>query len=130
MAAITRDELKTIFRFGIHIARIDGNFDAFEKRVLKRFADTIGLTPADRTELLKGEASLATGLRGLQSADAKNLLVKALCAIAHADGKANKEELEFIQKVLTKFSDSVFIDAREEWGRYEDEVVKILQGNK
>lgn len=130
MGAISRDELKTIIRFGIHIARIDGNFDAFEKRVLKRFADTMGLTQPERDELLKGEASLATGLKALQTKEAKNLLLKSLCAIAHADGTANKEELEFIQKVIGKISDSVFVDAREEWGRYEDEVVKIIQANK
>jgi tellurite resistance protein len=130
MAAISRDELKTIIRFGIHIARIDGDFAAFEKRVLRRFADTMGLTQPDRDELLKGEASLATGLKSLHSADAKNLLIKTLCAIAHSDGTANKEELEFIEKVISKFSDSVFVYPREEWGQYEDEVVKILQANK
>lgn len=130
MAAISRDDLRTIIRFGIHIARIDGNFDAFEKKVLRRFADTMGLSAADRDELLKGEASLATGLKSLHTKDSKNLLVKTLCAIAHADGTANKDELDFIQRVISKLGESVFVDAREEWGRYEDEVVKILQASK
>ena len=130
MAAISRDDLRTIIRFGIHIARIDGNFDAFEKKVLRRFADTMGLSEDDRAELLKGEASLATGLRSLANKDSKNLLVKALCAIAHADGKANKDEIDFIQRVISKLGEAVFVDSREEWGRYEEEVVKILQASK
>lgn len=130
MAAISRDELKTIIRFAVHIARIDGSVDAFEKKVLRRIADTMGLTPQDRTALLQGEASLASGLKSLHSSDAKNLLVKTLCAIAHADGTANKNELEFIQKVVAKFSDSVFVYPREEWGQYEDEVVRIIEANK
>jgi tellurite resistance protein len=122
--------LKTIIRFGIHLARIDNDFAAFEKKILRRFSDTMGLTQADRDELLKGEASLATGLKGLASKESKNLLVKTLCAIAHADGTANKEELDFIQKVIAKFSDSVFVYPREEWGMYEEEVVKIIEANK
>lgn len=130
MAAISRDELKTIIRFAVHIARIDGSVDAFEKKVLRRIADTMGLTPQDRAALLQGEASLASGLKSLHSSDAKNLLVKTLCAIAHADGTANKNELEFVQKVVAKFSDSVFVYPREEWGQYEDEVVRIIEANK
>ncbi len=130
MAAISRMDLKTIIRFGIHLARIDNDFADFEKKILKRFADTMGLTQAEREQLLKGEASLATGLKGMSSSDAKNLLIKTLCAIAHSDGTANKEELEFIQKVITKFSDSVFVYPREEWGMYEEEVIKILEANK
>jgi tellurite resistance protein len=122
--------LKTIIRFAVHIARIDGSVDAFEKKVLRRIADTMGLTAQDRAALLQGEASLATGLKSLHSSDAKNLLVKTLCAIAHADGTANKNELEFIQKVVAKFSDSVFVYPREEWGQYEDEVMGIIQANK
>ncbi len=130
MAAISRTDLKTIIRFGIHIARIDNDFAAFEKKILKRFSDTMGLTQAERDELLKGEASLATGLKGMTSAGAHNLLIKTLCAIAHADGTANKEELDFIQRVIAKFNESVFVYPREEWGMYEEEVIKILEANK
>lgn len=34
MSEMTRDDMKTILLFGIHLAKIDGNFDVWEKKVL------------------------------------------------------------------------------------------------
>jgi tellurite resistance protein len=126
MAAITRQDLRTILRFGIHIARVDNEFVTLEKKMLERIADSIGLTPQERQEIIQGEASLAEGLKRLSSHAARDLLVKTLCAVSHADGKATPEELEFINKVIEKLGESVFVYPREEWGRYEKEVIDIL----
>jgi hypothetical protein len=32
--------------------------------------------------------------------------------------------------VIAKFNESVFVYPREEWGMYEEEVIKILEANK
>jgi tellurite resistance protein len=130
MAAISRQDLLIILRFGAHVARVDREFAPLERNLLKRMSDAIHLTEQEKKELANGEASLASGLQGLSCHDAKNLLVKTLCAVAHSDGKATPEELEFIEKVISKFSDSVFVYPREEWGKYEDEVLGILNGLK
>jgi len=126
MADITRQDLLTILRFGIHVARVDSDFSPLERTLLKRLSDTIKLTAPEQKDLANGDASLATGLQKLSGHDAQNLLVKTLCAVAHSDGKATPEELEFIEKVIGKLSDTVFVYPREEWGMYEDEVLQIL----
>jgi tellurite resistance protein len=126
MSAINRQDLKTILVFATHVAKVDNDFVTQEKELLHKFAEAIHLTPDERGELLKREASLADGLNHLSSNDAKQLLVKTLCAVAHADGKAIKPEMDFIQKVIEHFGSSVFVLPREDWGKYEVEVLKIL----
>lgn len=126
MAAINRQDLKTILLFATHVAKVDNEFALQEKELLQKFAEAIKLTPQERTELLKQEASLSEGLNHLSSKDAKQLLVKTLCAVSHSDGKAVKAEIDFIQKVIEHFGDSVFVLPRDEWGKYEAEVLKTL----
>jgi tellurite resistance protein len=127
MATITRQDLKTILLFSIHVAKVDNEFVAEEKALLQKIADTIKLTPEERAELLRTEASLASGLNQLSSNEAKQLLVKTLCAVSNSDGKAVKSELDFIHRVIEHFGDSVFVLPREDWGKYEDEVMKTLE---
>jgi uncharacterized tellurite resistance protein B-like protein len=126
MAAINRQDLKTILLFATHVAKVDNEFVMQEKELLQKFAEAIKLTPQERNELLKQEASLSEGLNHLSSKDAKQLLVKTLCAVSFSDGKAVKAEIDFIQKVIEHFGDSVFVLPREEWGKYEAEVLKTL----
>jgi len=126
MSAITRQDLTTILLFGIHIAKIDDNFDVWEKRILKRFADRMHLSDAERAELLHQEISLGRELRNLSSKDALTLLVKTLCAVSYVDGKANDEELQFIERVVSASGEPVMLMPREEWGVYEEEVFHTL----
>jgi tellurite resistance protein len=126
MAAITRQDLKTILLFATHVAKVDNEFVTQEKELLHKMADAIKLTQDERTALLTQEASLNTGLNQLSSKEAQQLLVKTLCAVSNSDGRAVKSEIEFIQKVIEHFGDAVFVLPREEWGTYEVEVMKVL----
>jgi tellurite resistance protein len=126
MAAITRQDLKTILLFATHVAKVDNEFVLQEKEMLHKIAEAIKLTAEERAELLKREASLSSGLNHLSSNEAKQLLVKTLCAVSHSDGKAVKPEIDFIEKVIEHFEGSVFVLPREEWGKYETEVMKTL----
>ena len=130
MAKISRNELKTILMFGVHIAKLDSKFDVWERKILARFATAIRLTDQERGALAKERISLIRGLNSLQSDDARNLLVKVLCAVAHVDGKASESELEFIEKVVVKLKGQVFILPREDWGRYENEVFTTIEANE
>jgi len=126
MATISRDELMTILMFGVHIAKLDRNFDVWERKILSRFAAAMHLSEKERGALAHQRTSLIKGLQSLESDDARNLLVKLLCAVAHVDGMASETELEFIEKVVVKLKGQVFILPREEWGRYEKEVFTTL----
>lgn len=126
MTAINRQDLMTILLFATHVAKVDNEFVVEEKALLQKIADAIHLKAEERAELLKQEASLASGLNHLSSNEAKQLLVKTLCAVSNSDGKAVKSELDFIHKVIEKFGDSVFVLPREEWGKYEAEVMSAL----
>jgi tellurite resistance protein len=126
MAAITRQDLKTILLFATHVAKVDNEFVVQEKELLHKIAEAIKLTPEERAQLLKQEASLAGGLNQLSGNEAKQLLVKTLCAVSNSDGRAVKSEFDFIQKVVEHFGDAVFVLPREEWGTYEAEVMKVL----
>jgi len=108
------------------VAKVDNEFVHEEKEFLAKIAEAIKLTPQERTEMIGKEASLSGGLSSLSSKEAKQLLVKTLCAVSHSDGKAVKAEIDFIQRVIEHFGDSVFVLPREEWGTYEKEVLKIL----
>jgi tellurite resistance protein len=128
MTAINRQDLMTILLFATHVAKVDNEFVLEEKALLQKIAEAIQLNAAERAALLKQEASLASGLNHLSSNEAKQLLVKTLCAVSNSDGKAVKAELDFIHKVIEKFGDSVFVLPREEWGKYEVEVMTTLAG--
>ncbi|MDH4248122.1 MAG: TerB family tellurite resistance protein [Deltaproteobacteria bacterium] len=127
MVKLSREELKVILLFGIHIARIDGEIAPFERKMLARFADAMKLTPEDRGSLLTHKFSLAEGLRALQNTDAKQLLLKTLCAVAHCDGDTAEVEVDFINKVTEKMTTPVFILPRAEWGVYEEEVFQAIK---
>ena len=108
MGSITRQDLKTILLFGVHIAKIDDDFAPFEKKILKRFSDEMGLTEEERIDLIVQEVSLGKGLMSLSSDSAKHLLVKTLCAVSFVDGAADKTELDFIEKVINTIGGAFF----------------------
>jgi hypothetical protein len=84
------------------------------------------LSDSERKHLGKERFSLGKGLHQLQSDEARQLLVKLMCAVSFVDGSASDDELEFIERVLTRLKSQVFILPRDEWGRYEKEVFSAL----
>jgi tellurite resistance protein len=126
MSNMTRDDLKTILQFGIHIAKIDNDFAVWEKKLLARFAEAMKLTEAEKQEMVDRQVSLSRGLQSLSSQDARALLLKTLCAVSHSDGEEHPAEMEFIQKVIEKLGGQIFILAKAEWGSYEQEVLQAL----
>lgn len=124
--SLTRDNLKTILQFGIHIAKVDGEFVVWEKQVLARFAEAMRLTDAERAQMVGQELSLASGLNSLTDQDARQLLVKTLCAVAHSDGVSHPSELDFINKVIQQIGSQLFVLPKDEWGSYEQEVMDAI----
>lgn len=129
MSELTREDLKTILLFGIHIAKVDGEFDVWEKKILARFADAMGLTDAEKEQMTHQKISLAGGLKQLSGQRAKTLLWKTLCAVSHSDGETHETEVDFIHKVLDKVGGQIFLHAVKDWGAYEQEVLDELQDN-
>lgn len=127
MSVISREDLRTILMFGVHIGKVDDTFDVWEKQILKRFADAINLSQEERGDIAEQEISLRHGLDSLSSAEARNLLIKTLCAVSYADGNTHPRELEFIEKVITRAGATVMVLPREEWGLYEKEIFDDLQ---
>jgi tellurite resistance protein len=126
MSDLNRDDLKIILLFGIHLAKIDGDFAVWEKKILARFADAMKLTEREKSEMVHQEISLSQGLRRLSGQGAKSLLVKTLCAVSHSDGDTHPNEVDFIHKVVERLETQVFILPQGEWGTYEDEVITEL----
>lgn len=126
MSDLTRHDLTTILQFGIHIAKIDGDFAVWEKKVLARFADAMHLTEDEKAEMVQQTISLSHGLDSLSGQEARQLLVKTLCAVAHSDGVPHEAELGFITKVMQRLGGQLFILSKDEWGSYEKEVLDAI----
>jgi tellurite resistance protein len=126
MSSLTREDLKTALRFGVHIAKIDGDFAVWEKKVLARFADAMLLSEEERADMVTQNLSLAVGLEALSGQEAKHLLIKTLCAVAHSDGIPHETEIDFIHKVIDRLGGQTFVLSKEEWGLYEQEVLDII----
>ena len=58
--------------------------------------------------------------------DARQLLLKTLCAVAHSDGATHPAELEFINKVIQQLGGQLFVLSKDEWGTYEKEVLDTI----
>lgn len=124
--SVTRGDLKTILQFGIHIAKVDGDFAVWEKQVLARFAAAMHLTEEEKAQMAGQDLSLARGLSSITGQEARQLLLKTLCAVAHSDGQAHPAELEFINKVIQQLGGQLFVLSKDEWGSYEQEVLDAI----
>jgi tellurite resistance protein len=124
MSAISRDDLKIILRFGVHVGKVDSNLVAWEKRLLGRLTQAMQLSEAEKTVMVDKELSLRQGLAALSGTEAQTLLLKTLCAVAHSDGVTHEREVGFISRVLERLGSQVFLLPKEEWGEYESEVVE------
>lgn len=123
MSAISKNDLKTILTFAIHLAKVDDEFHLMEKKVLRRMSEAIGLSDDERQAMVDRDVSLSSGLDSLSSEPARDLLMKFLCVVSFVDGHTSPEEVSFIEKVLAKFGgESIFLLPKEEWGGYEEEV--------
>lgn len=127
MSNVTRQDLKTILLCAIHLAKVDNEFHLMEKKILRRFSEAMGLQLDEREELVAMSGSLAEDLDSLSSNDAKELLLKTLCAVSYVDGRTSPEEIEFIQKALVRLGIDYPIPPKEDWGIYEDEVFRELE---
>lgn len=127
MSDITRQDLKAILLCAIHLAKVDNDFSLMEKKLLRRFADTIGLKESEREELVAMGGSLASDVDSLSSKSAMELLIKTLCAVSFVDGRTDPEEIEFIEKVLVRTRIDYPIPPKEDWGIYEEEVFKEIR---
>ena len=122
MSALSREELKTILHFGVHLAKLDDDFSVWERELLAHFATCMKLTEAEKHSLMNEKFSLGKGLRSLKSDGAETLLIKTLCAVAHVDGEATGVEVEFVERVVVQLKGQAFLLSRNEWGQYVDEV--------
>lgn len=127
MSDVTRQDLKTILLCSIHLAKVDNDFSLLEKKLLRRFADTIGLEKEEREELVAMGGSLAGDVDSLSSTDAMVLLLKTLCAVSFVDGTTGPEEIEFIEKVLVRTGVDFPLPPKEQWEIYEGEVFEDLK---
>jgi len=126
MADLTRDDLKTILVFALHVARVDDNLAGIEKTILGRYIEVTHLDENERRELAQQSHSLSHDIDGLSGPDAGSLLVKTICAVAHADGIKHAMEDSFIRKVNAQLGNVVPLPPFDEWGDFADEVLAIL----
>ena len=124
--SISRQDLKTILVFAIHLAKVDSEFTLQEKKVLKRYSEAIGLQEEEREELVGLGGSLSEDAAALSSDDAKELLLKTLCAVSFVDGNTSSDEVEFIQKVQLKLGIDYPLPVKADWGGFEEEVFATL----
>ncbi len=124
---VTMSDLRNILMIGIHLAKVDKDFDWEEARILNKINDIIQLTKEEKQELLHEGFNVMEGLDALVTAKARTLLVKFLCAIAHADQVLQGSEVEFINKVNAQFSNLVTMKPVDAWHEYEAEVTDILR---
>lgn len=127
MSTISREELRSIFVFALHVARVDNDFVTPEKNVLKRYMDLMHFSPEEKDQMAGMSQVLSERLDSLASDEAKKLLVKTLCAVAYSDGQMREEEINFINRVNNQLGNVVELGNWDDWGGYEGEVMEILQ---
>ncbi|MCZ6644874.1 MAG: hypothetical protein O7B79_01405 [SAR324 cluster bacterium] len=125
--SISRQDLKAILVFAIHLSKVDSDFSLQEKKMLKRYADTIGLQEEERAELVGLGGSLDQDADALSSNEAKELLLKTLCAVSFVDGNTTDDEVDFIQKVQLKLGIDYPLPVKADWGGFEEEVFTTLE---
>ena len=124
---VTRPDLRNILLVGIHLSKVDKDFNWEEARILNKINDILQLTSEEKRELLHEGFNVMEGLDTLVTAKARRLLVNFLCAIAHSDQVIHGSEVEFINRVNARFGNLVTIKPLDAWHEYEEEVAKFLQ---
>lgn len=127
MATINRQDLKIIFMFGLHAAKIDKNFHQLEKELLKKYSDELKLTDGEMADLVHDRQSLENLLEQLSGDRAKILLMKTICAVSHSDGVKHEAEQGFIARINARVNEVLDLPPWEQWGKYEQEVLETLR---
>ncbi|MDH5753147.1 MAG: hypothetical protein OEZ59_12120, partial [Deltaproteobacteria bacterium] len=96
MGEITREDLKIILAFALHVAKVDHEFANMEKVIIKRFVEVSHIEQEELAQLASTRISLADCLGRMSGDEAKSLLVQTMCAVAHCDGVTKDVESEFI----------------------------------
>ena len=128
MSNITKDDLKTTLALGFQVAKVDRNVAEYEKEILDRITETLQLTPVERAEIADTPLTISDAMAGLSGPEAREFLVKALCAIAYSDGIQHDAEMGFIQEVNATEGASIPLRPWQEWESYVEEVVDTLSG--
>ena len=128
MANLTQRDIEIILTFALHVAKVDHDFDIYERKILRHLVEVMGVTREMQNELLKGETFLNDELGNLSTQEAQELLVKTMCAVAFANGDIHQAEAEFITKVNGRLGKPVSLLPWEAWSTYEPEVMALLTG--
>ena len=127
MADITRQDIRIILAFALHVAKVDHDLATSEKAVLKHYLETGQISKDEMVDLARKEHSLSGDLLLLSGPDAGELLLKTLCAVAHSDGVMKESETEFIQRVAQQLNSTLTLLPQDRWGEYENEVLNSLR---
>ena len=127
MKNLAQRDIEIILSFALHVAKVDHEFDVYERKILRHLVDVMGVTEEMKAHLLREENFLNARLEQLSSPEAKTLLVMTLCAVAFANGTIHRAEAEFIEKVNDRLGAPVELLPAGQWGGYEQEVVSRVQ---
>ncbi len=94
-----RAEFLDILFLAKHMAAADGELHPMEKKVLFALFKAVGVNNAE-LEAIKQKVSLEEAILGLQSEEAKQILIDVLVLVASADNIFEDEEQEYITKVM------------------------------
>ena len=126
MEEVSRNDLKIILMFGLHLAMADNDFTLQGKNFLGGFFRKLRLSESEKKEVARRQISLAEYLGKLSSEAATEQLVEFLCAVSRVDGKMDEAEIEFIEKVHSLLKRKKPLLPLEEWGEYEERATAQL----
>lgn len=126
MEDITRNDVKIILMFALHMAKADSELFFPEKKILARFYGKLRLSAMEKKEVTSREISLSESLKNLSGENAQQKLVEFLCAVALVDGKMNEGELNFIEKVVSLIRGKMQLLPEEDWGEYENKATAFV----
>ena len=112
---VTRDDLLTILRIGIHVAKVDSSFDEEEKHLLLRLARSMNVRNDERATLREDGVKLSELIARLSCQEARELMVKAVCVVAESDGQVLDTERCFFDKILHAAAPDLEIPPVENW---------------
>lgn len=123
---ITRNDLKIILMFGLHMAMPGSDFSLPEKQLLGRFFKKLRLSKSEKKEVTRQQISLVEYLGELSSEAATEQLVEFLCAVARVDGKLDEAKISFIEKVISQLKRKKPLLSLEEWGEYDKRAAVLV----
>ena len=126
MNQISKRDFEIILTFALHVAKVDMEFDIYERKILRHLVEVMGLTDEMKHHELSGQTFLNEELEEISSQEARVLLVMTMCAVAFANGTIHETEAEFINKVNARLGHPVELKPWEQWSAYEPEVISRL----